>query len=69
MPKPSRLRRQLAGSPEASFSARSCLRLPKASASLGQPRPASASLGQPQPISHTCLGSGTGACCTCWLHP
>ena len=50
---------QHAGSPEASLSARSCPRLPRATASLGQPRPASAnqpleaasSFGQPRPAS------------------
>ena len=50
--KPRRLRPRPAGSPEAPSSARSCLRLPRASASLGQSAAWASLVGHIGPVSH-----------------
>ena len=47
------LRPRLTGAPEASLSARSCLRLPRASASLGQPAARAALTGHTGRVLHT----------------
>ena len=57
MSRPGRLSLRPAGSPEASFSARSCLyRLPRASASLGQSAACSPHIGAPSSTCATSVG-------------